>query len=228
MSTPQDPGGYDPRSQPPPGQWNQPPPPNYGDAGPQGGGYGAPPPPPPPPPGGGYDYGYQSPGPSTGPAGGPPAHTLGEFWPRLGSAIVDGIIVGVVSSVIAAILGIGSWGTGGFGFAFRFVGNNPVQLVLAAAYYTYFHASPAGQTLGNKLLGLRVVDANTGGSLPWVRALVRWAMSLVSGAVILIGYLWMLWDPRKQTWHDIVAQSLVVKERAYPAPPGSFGKPPSL
>ena len=29
--------------------------------------------------------------------------------------------------------------------------------------------------------------------------------------VILLGFLWMLWDPRKQTWHDKAARSLPVK-----------------
>jgi len=42
------------------------------------------------------------------------------------------------------------------------------------------------------------------------RAFVRWLVSLVSGFVILIGYLWMLWDSEKQTWHDKAANSVVV------------------
>jgi uncharacterized RDD family membrane protein YckC len=36
-------------------------------------------------------------------------------------------------------------------------------------------------------------------------------MSYVSQLALLLGYLWMLWDPNKQTWHDKVAQSVVVK-----------------
>ena len=41
-------------------------------------------------------------------------------------------------------------------------------------------------------------------------AFVRSLMKLISGAVLLIGYLWMLWDPEKQTWHDKVAGTYVV------------------
>ena len=33
---------------------------------------------------------------------------------------------------------------------------------------------------------------------------------------------WMLWEPRKRTWHDIVANSLVVSATVYP--PGEFGR----
>jgi len=45
------------------------------------------------------------------------------------------------------------------------------------------------------------------------RAFVRWLVSIVSGAVIAIGYLWMLWDRDRQTWHDKAAGSLPVHTR---------------
>ena len=32
-------------------------------------------------------------------------------------------------------------------------------------------------------------------------------MSIVSAVVLLLGYLWMLWDPEKQTWHDKVGRA---------------------
>jgi uncharacterized RDD family membrane protein YckC len=32
----------------------------------------------------------------------------------------------------------------------------------------------------------------------------------------IIGYLWMLYDPEKQTWHDKVAGTFVVPTSAYP------------
>jgi uncharacterized RDD family membrane protein YckC len=91
------------------------------------------------------------------------------------------------------------------------------------AYFTYFHATLAGQSIGNKILGIRVLDADSGGSLPYVRAFVRALMSYVSAIPLLLGYLWMLWDGRRQTWHDKVANSLVVRARDYP--PDEFGRP---
>jgi uncharacterized RDD family membrane protein YckC len=33
----------------------------------------------------------------------------------------------------------------------------------------------------------------------------------VSGYVCLLGYLWMLWDDKKQTWHDKMVGSNVVR-----------------
>jgi uncharacterized RDD family membrane protein YckC len=89
-------------------------------------------------------------------------------------------------------------------------------------YFTYFHATSAGQSIGNKILGIRVLDADSGGSLPWVRAFARALMSNISALPCFLGFFWMLWDPRKRTWHDIVADSLVVRASVYP--PGEFGR----
>jgi uncharacterized RDD family membrane protein YckC len=68
-----------------------------------------------------------------------------------------------------------------------------------------------------------VLDADTGRPLPYVRAFTRALVSSLSALVFFLGYLWMLWEPRKRTWHDIVANSLVVRADVYP--PGEFGRP---
>jgi uncharacterized RDD family membrane protein YckC len=67
-----------------------------------------------------------------------------------------------------------------------------------------------------------VLDATTGRPLPYVRAFVRALVGNLSALALFLGYLWMLWEPRKRTWHDIVADSLVVSANVYP--PGEFGR----
>ena len=36
-------------------------------------------------------------------------------------------------------------------------------------------------------------------------------MSIISAWPCYLGYLWMLWDDRRQTWQDKVANSIVVR-----------------
>jgi uncharacterized RDD family membrane protein YckC len=96
-------------------------------------------------------------------------------------------------------------------------------ILVELAYFTYFHATSAGQSIGNKILGIRVLDAGTGRSLPYARAFVRALMSNLSALPFFLGFFWMLWEPRRRTWHDIVADSLVVKASVYP--PGEFARP---
>ena len=80
--------------------------------------------------------------------------------------------------------------------------------LLGLAYYVYFLSS-TGQTLGAKVMGIKVVDGN-GKVLSTGSAVVRVLGSYVSGMLLGIGYLWMLRDADKQTLHDKMAGSYVV------------------
>jgi uncharacterized RDD family membrane protein YckC len=182
------------------------------------------PPPSAPPPG----YQYQPP---PGYAAGPPREALAGFWIRFLGAMVDNFLLFAVAALIGAVFGLGAGALdtaapSDTGLAVFASTTNLLGLVLRAAYFTYFHATAAGQTVGNKVVGIRVVDADNGGALSYVRAFLRYLMSIVSGIPLFLGYLWMLWDDRKQTWHDKVGNSLVVKAAAYP-PPAPFGRPAS-
>ena len=63
---------------------------------------------------------------------------------------------------------------------------------------------------------IRVVDFETGGPIGYLRGFIRYIGRYVSAIVLLLGYLWMLWDREKQTWHDKFAGSVVVPLASYP------------
>ncbi len=123
------------------------------------------------------------------------------FWRRLGALIIDGIITGIPSGILYAALK-------GVGYA--------LGLILVIAYFTYFEGGPTGQTFGKKAMGIRVIDFATGGPIGYGRGFIRYIGRIVSAVVIYIGYLWMLWDREKQTWHDKFAGDVVVPVAAYP------------
>ena len=83
--------------------------------------------------------------------------------------------------------------------------------VIAGIIYYAKLEGGSGQTLGKMALGIKVVDATTGGSIGTGRGVGRYFARIISGFVCLLGYLWMLWDPQKQTWHDKMTTSYVVK-----------------
>jgi uncharacterized RDD family membrane protein YckC len=117
------------------------------------------------------------------------------FWRRFAASLIDGILLGIVSGILQAIIGRG----GGYGLG----------TLVTIGYFVYFHGT-TGQTPGDAALSIRVVGKDDGAPIGYGRAFVRWLVSLVSGIVILLGYLWMLWDSEKQTWHDKAANSVVV------------------
>ncbi|MSQ29463.1 MAG: RDD family protein [Dehalococcoidia bacterium] len=68
-----------------------------------------------------------------------------------------------------------------------------------------------GWTPGSLVVGVRIVRL-VDGSMPGLRwGFVRAAGAVISDAVVLLGYLWALWDPRHQTWHDRFAGTVVIE-----------------
>ena len=123
------------------------------------------------------------------------------FWIRVVAFIIDSIIVGVVNSIIAAILSSSTSGRTG------------IQTLLGIIYFTYFWSASSpwpGQTVGDKLLNLRVIRTD-GTDLTIVQALIRYVGLFVSFLVIFIGVIWVAFDPNKQGWADKIAGTYVIK-----------------
>ena len=149
-----------------------------------------------------YGYGYSY---------GPTAAYSG-FWRRVGASIVDGIILAIPTNLLSVAVSAGS--TGAFAGASLSPGASAgvtlINTAIAVAYYGYFEGT-RGQTVGKMALGIKVVDVDNGDLIGVPRAIGRYFASWLSGLAVGLGYLWMLWDPRKQTWHDKLARSVVIR-----------------
>ncbi len=132
-----------------------------------------------------------------------------DFGRRFLAVVLDGIIVSIPANIFAASFGVSLAITGG-GFHYR-SGGSGLQTLFFVIYEALLIAFWNGQTIGKKAMGIRVV-ARGGQPVSVGMAFVRSLMKIVSGAVLLLGYLWMLWDPNRQTWHDKVADTYVVKD----------------
>jgi uncharacterized RDD family membrane protein YckC len=68
-----------------------------------------------------------------------------------------------------------------------------------------------GQSLGRQFWGLKVADSE-GAPVGFVRALFRNLFAIsISAIPLYLGFLWVIWDPQKQAWHDKVFRTFVVK-----------------
>lgn len=117
------------------------------------------------------------------------------WWRRAGAWLLDGIVVGVITSVLSALL----HGVGG-----------SLGVLVSIAYFVFFEGGPLGAGAGKQAMHIRVVDARSNGPIGYRRAFVRWLGQILSAIPILLGYLWMLWDADKQCWHDKLAGDVVV------------------
>jgi uncharacterized RDD family membrane protein YckC len=152
----------------------------------------------------GYGYGYGS-GHAAVPAG---------FWARFAAALIDGLILAVptfllrvaVHGDISYMVSAGPLGTD-YDPLVTFT-----SIVIGLLYFGLMEGGPTGQTIGKKALSIRVVDATTGQpGVGAARGIGRYFARWLSEMALLLGYLWMLWDPKKQTWHDKLTRVQVVK-----------------
>ncbi|NWF68029.1 MAG: RDD family protein [Chloroflexi bacterium] len=123
--------------------------------------------------------------------------TKASLGSRFAAIFVDGIILGIVTGALAALLGRADIGSiGGF--------------LLSVAYNGFFWTRYNGQTPGKMLLRIRVVKKD-GGSLTWADAIIRVAGYFINTAVFLIGWIWAFIDADRQGWHDKLAGTYVVQ-----------------
>jgi len=84
-------------------------------------------------------------------------------------------------------------------------------IFLVCAYFVVLHRLE-GRTVGKWLFGLRVVGA---GQRPITlgQALIRLLVAVLT-APLLLGFLRILWHREKRGWHDLLAGTWVIRERA--------------
>ena len=100
--------------------------------------------------------------------------------------------VAAAAPVIAAITG-GAW------------------ILWSVAYFAFFWSS-TGQTPGNRVMGIRVVDAGGSKALRPRRALLRFVGLVLAAIPLLAGFWMMLWDERRRCLQDRLARTLVLYE----------------
>ncbi|MEU8945554.1 RDD family protein [Streptomyces sp. NPDC048489] len=217
-------------SQPPPYGGQHPPPPGGGPHGPGAGGpYGAggggpygPGDGSPYGPGGGGPYGTGGGGPygAGGPYGGDPLEgmpPLADSGKRVLARILDMILVGIVVWLLSWAFGVTEYNVNADRVEY---GKGLGQSVIAAVLYTGYDTvliRRSGQTLGMKLLRMRVADLDNGATpstqTSLIRALVLWIPFAFCCACIwtAIAGGWSFFDkPYKQGLHDKAAKTVVV------------------
>jgi uncharacterized RDD family membrane protein YckC len=154
-----------------------------------------------------------------------PQAALAGFWTRAGAYLIDGLLVSLfwIPAIIAfaagpthyeactfrgepAICEVPDGSTVAIGLLLCLA-----ALLAGLIYFAKLEGGPSGQTLGKKALGIAVVDETTGWPIGTGRGVGRYFARFLSNFLFGLGYLWMLWDPRKQTWHDKLAKSVVVR-----------------
>jgi uncharacterized RDD family membrane protein YckC len=166
--------------------------------------YGSPPPPPPPPPGG-----FQVP--PQGVAGG----ALANWGQRVGAYLVDYAVVlpfifieflFLPKTLTTTVNGVVNTRTTGGNLGIAFLMG---IIVFAIWLYNRWVLGGKGQSIGKKTLGLTLISEATGQPIGAGKAFLRDITHILDG-FCLIGYLFPLWDAKRQTFADKLMTTVVI------------------
>jgi uncharacterized RDD family membrane protein YckC len=132
------------------------------------------------------------------------------FWLRFCALFIDYVIVWIGTFVVGFAVGFAIVGAGG-----RIDDGVTILLqlfgvVLVWLYFALQESSAAQATLGKRALGLKVTDGY-GNRISFGRATGRHFGKILSGLILGIGYIMAAFTERKQALHDIMAETLVLK-----------------
>lgn len=229
--TPPAPDGSTPPGAPTPGGFDLPPEPAVGS-------YGVPPPPSP------YGAGYpeqpsyppadpyaqqpgayppadpyaQQPGayppppgyPATPPVGASPSPTLGGVpladWPKRAlGGLIDYIAPSIVISIVLSVIpGDGLRGT--------------LSSLLGLAWWAYlgYKSGTTGVTIGRSIAKTKLVSEETGQPIGVANGIIRQVAHIIDTAICFVGWLFPLWDTKRQTIADKLVKTVVLDNSADP------------
>jgi uncharacterized RDD family membrane protein YckC len=184
---------------PDPGYGQQPPPPGYGQPAP---GYGQPAPgygqPAPgygqPPPGYGQPPPYGAPGYGYAPV---PTYNYATWGKRVLSGLIDYLALGILAFIL-------------------FISKAPaLGLIVDLAaivwgLYNAYQGGVTGQSYGKKIAGTRLIREDNGQPIGGGVGIGRYFLHILDGLPCYLGYLWPLWDSKRQTFADKILKSVVV------------------
>lgn len=144
------------------------------------------------------------------------------FWPRVGAALIDTLLLlAVCLPLVTAVYGKDYWlSTDEFirGPA-DFLINWVLPAVAVVLFWIYRQATP-----GKIAISAQIVDAKTGGKPSTGQMIGRYAGYYVAMLPLMVGILWVAFDPRKQGWHDKLAGTVVVRPRRRGPAPVTFAQ----
>ena len=140
------------------------------------------------------------------------------FFTRFFALLIDQIAMAVLAFIVALILGglVGLTVVSDSGILSFLTGSVAlitwgILVIFQFVYFGYFW-SRSGQSVGMKLLNIAVVRRTEGEPLSFWRGAFRGSLGYwISGLVFGLGFIWAAFDARKETWHDKIFDTWVVK-----------------
>ncbi|HVA89890.1 MAG TPA: RDD family protein [Chloroflexota bacterium] len=131
--------------------------------------------------------------------------TLADGGQRFGAYLLDSMVLAIPMFFLLSLVGATQSATlAGFWL---------LALVVCPAMYFISAWSTTGRTIGYRAMGLRLARSD-GGQVSLGAAIARFVTLFACMMFFfpgILGAMWMLWDEKRQGWHDKVADTVVVR-----------------
>ena len=118
------------------------------------------------------------------------------FWLRVGATLLDVVMVGLIFGLLHGV----------FSPLVRLGGSFPLWF----AIYHVLMWGTKGTTIGGIICGLKLVRLDDR-PIDWGVAIVRALSAFLSLCVAGLGFIWVAFDDEKQSWHDKIAGTTIVR-----------------
>lgn len=124
-------------------------------------------------------------------SGAPKAHNYDSTYPGAAPVVTGGDTALMVAGGLLCLLGL-------------------LLMLGLAIWNRAFKQGRTGQSIGKKTMGIMLLDENTGRPIGAGMAFVR-DLAHTLDAFFYLGYLWPLWDDKRQTFADKILSTVVVE-----------------
>ncbi len=134
--------------------------------------------------------------------------SVAQFPYLIGTAMAAGSMTSTVDPVTGQITQTGSPS----GLAVGLMG---IGIIFGIAFFLWnscFKQGKTGYSIGKGILGIKLIKIETGQPVGPGLAFVRQIAHILDSIACMIGYLWPLWDAKRQTFSDKVVGTVVIDQ----------------
>ncbi len=145
--------------------------------------------------------------------GGAPAADYANWGKRVGAYLIDGLVVmvGYIPAIIGgAINGSQADGSSAIGTILTLIGF--VAAIAIFVWNTCMKGGNTGYSIGKGALGIKLIGEQSGQPIGAGMAFVRYLCHIIDGIPCYLGYLWPLWDSKRQTFADKIMKTIVINQ----------------
>jgi uncharacterized RDD family membrane protein YckC len=160
-------------------------------------------------------YGQQQYGGGYGQPGyGAPQGQYAHWGKRVGAYLIDALLGAAASIPFQLIGGIfnatSDTGVSALGTIFSLLGS--VAAIAVFVWNTCLKGGGTGWSIGKGVMGIRLLSEQTGQPIGGGMAFVRALAHILDALPCYIGFLWPLWDAKRQTFADKILSTVVVEQ----------------